>query len=127
MNLVDVNIKKIRSAMKMRGSKQDQSLPWWVELLFVQIGLPDNWLRKILKSKKTVKAFIRDNNKQIKLTILTTFFLIYFYPLIRAASINNECVINSLDYIEDKIGSDALLSDKELKAYATNFCNGGKL
>ena len=27
-------------------------LPWWVELLFVQIGLPDKWLIKILKTKK---------------------------------------------------------------------------
>ena len=32
--------------------KKDKDLPWWVELLFVQIGLPDKLLIKILKTKK---------------------------------------------------------------------------
>ena len=32
--------------------KKDKDLPWWVELLFVQIGLPDKFLVKILKTKK---------------------------------------------------------------------------
>ena len=32
--------------------KKDKDLPWWVELLFVQIGLPDKFLIKILKAKK---------------------------------------------------------------------------
>ena len=31
--------------------KIDKDLPWWVELLFVQIGLPDKLLLKILKTK----------------------------------------------------------------------------
>ena len=30
--------------------KKDKDLPWWVELLFVQIGLPDKLLIKILKA-----------------------------------------------------------------------------
>ena len=30
--------------------KKDKNLPWWVELLFVQIGLPDKLLIKILKA-----------------------------------------------------------------------------
>ena len=32
--------------------KKDKNLPWWVALLFVQIGLPDRLLFKILKTKK---------------------------------------------------------------------------
>ena len=32
--------------------KNSKDLPWWVELLFVQIGLPDKLLIKILKTKK---------------------------------------------------------------------------
>ena len=32
--------------------KNSKDLPWWVELLFVQIGLPDKFLIKILKTKK---------------------------------------------------------------------------
>jgi len=35
--------------------KKDKDLPWWVELLFVQIGLPDKLLIKILKANKTSK------------------------------------------------------------------------
>ena len=37
--------------------KKDKDLPWWVELLFVQIGLPDKLLIKILKAKKNLKNF----------------------------------------------------------------------
>ena len=35
--------------------KKDKDLPWWVELLFVQIGLPDKFLIKILKTKKKLR------------------------------------------------------------------------
>ena len=59
------NQKEVRNqnyeARKMNNSeklkrKKDQLLPWWVELLFVQIGLPDKFLIKILKTKKNAKA-----------------------------------------------------------------------
>ena len=58
------NPKEVRNqnyeAKKMNTSenfkkKKAQDLPWWVELLFVQIGLPDKLLIKILKAKKTSK------------------------------------------------------------------------
>ena len=58
------NSKEVRNqnyeAKKMNTStnlkkKNDKDLPWWVELLFVQIGLPDKLLIKILKAKKTTK------------------------------------------------------------------------
>ena len=39
---------------------KEKRLPWWVELLFVQIGLPDKWLIKILKTKKDVKEIYRN-------------------------------------------------------------------
>ena len=45
--------------------KKDKDLPWWVELLFVQIGLPDKLLLKILKAKKTTKDF----NKNVELVL----------------------------------------------------------
>ena len=38
----------------------EKRLPWWVELLFVQIGLPDNWLIKILKTKKITLDFYKE-------------------------------------------------------------------
>ena len=34
---------------------KDRALPWWVELLFVQLGLPDKYLIKILKPKRRLK------------------------------------------------------------------------
>ena len=43
--------------------KKDKDLPWWVELLFVQIGLPDKLLIKILKTKKMLKNFLKMKNK----------------------------------------------------------------
>ena len=55
-------------AKKMNNSenlkkKKNKDLPWWVELLFVQIGLPDKLLIRILKAKKTSKEFIKNDKK----------------------------------------------------------------
>ena len=65
--------------------KQDKDLPWWVELLFVQIGLPDKLLIKILKAKKKSKELIKNDKKLliIFLFVITTFA--YFYPVIKHA------------------------------------------
>ena len=55
------NSKEVRNqnheAKKMNTSenlkkKKEKDLPWWVELLFIQIGLPDKLLIKLLKSRK---------------------------------------------------------------------------
>ena len=40
--------KNLKSSLK-KNNKKEKPLPWWVELLFVQIGLPDKLLIKILK------------------------------------------------------------------------------
>ena len=39
--------------------KSDKHLPWWVELLFVQVGLPDKLLIKILKAKNNLKNLFK--------------------------------------------------------------------
>ena len=39
--------------------KNNKDLPWWVELLFVQIGLPDRLLIKILKTQKHVRELFK--------------------------------------------------------------------
>ena len=44
--------------------KKDKNLPWWVELLFVQIGLPDRLLIKILNTKKKSKEFLKKKKDQ---------------------------------------------------------------
>ena len=62
--------KKMNSSEKIKKKKD---LPWWVELLFVQMGLPDKLLVKILKTKKTYKEFIKNkntigvNNRELKM------------------------------------------------------------
>jgi len=39
---------KKMNTLENLNKKKDNNLPWWVELLFVQIGLPDKLLIKIL-------------------------------------------------------------------------------
>ena len=46
---------KKMNTYKNSGKRKDKNLPWWVELLFVQIGLPDKFLIKILKTKKMLR------------------------------------------------------------------------
>ena len=49
--------------MKSNSDKNQTKLPWWVELLFVQIGLPDSWLSKYLKKRKQAVNFFDENKK----------------------------------------------------------------
>ena len=56
--------KKMNTSSNLK-KKKDKELPWWVELLFVQVGLPDKLLIKILKAKKTSKEFIKNEKKSI--------------------------------------------------------------
>jgi len=57
-------VKKMNTSSNLK-KKKDKELPWWVELLFVQVGLPDKLLIKILKAKKTSKEFIKNEKKSI--------------------------------------------------------------
>ena len=54
--------KKMNTSSNLK-KKKDKELPWWVELLFVQVGLPDKLLIKILKAQKTSKEFIKNEKK----------------------------------------------------------------
>ena len=78
----DYEAKKMNSSQNIK-KKTDKNLPWWVELLFVQIGLPDKLLIQILKAKKTSKEFIKNDKKSLLtiLFVITTFA--YFYPVIK--------------------------------------------
>ncbi|AAP99958.1 MULTISPECIES: hypothetical protein [Prochlorococcus] len=79
-----------REASKIK--KKGSSLPWWVELLFVQIGLPERFLRKILNFQASSTEHF-DNHKikySIGLIILTS--MIYLNPLVRNAKNSNLCV-----------------------------------
>ena len=51
---------------KQKISKvKKQELPWWVELLFVQIGLPESLLRNWLKTKVIIKDHVNNQKKNM--------------------------------------------------------------
>ena len=128
------NPKEIRNqnyeAKKMNTSenfkkKKDKDLPWWVELLFVQIGLPDKLLIKILKAQKTSKEFIKSEKKSIIIFLFVITTLAYFYPVIKHAKNKLDCEAIAKNYImnnKDIIG----FNNKQLKMLSTNFCYGGE-
>ena len=105
--------------------KKDKDLPWWVELLFVQIGLPDKLLIKILKSQKTSKEFIKNEKKSIIIFLFVITTLAYFYPVIKHAKNKLDCEVIAKNYIiknKNIIG----INNKEVKMLSTNFCYGGE-
>ncbi len=128
------NPKEVRiqnyEAKKMNTSenfkkKKDKDLPWWVELLFVQIGLPDKLLIKILKAKKTSKEFIKDEKKSIITFLFVITTLAYFYPVIKHAKNKLDCEAIARNYIiknKNLIG----INNRQIKMISTNFCYGGE-
>ena len=111
----------------MKSSKDSKDLPWWVELLYVQIGLPDSWLRSFLKSRKRTKILLRDNSHPIKYIVAVIFTIVYFYPIVKNAKIQNDCVVNSNSYIARTIIGNKSLTKAEIKSLSTHFCNGGNI
>ena len=105
--------------------KKDKDLPWWVELLFVQLGLPDSLLVKILKAKnKSKELFKNDKNLLIYLFFLIVT-LTYFYPVVKQAKNKLDCETNARNYII-KNKNTKRLNKRELKMISTNFCYGGE-
>ena len=128
------NPKEVRNqnyeAKKMNTSenfkkKKDKNLPWWVELLFVQIGLPDKLLIKILKAKKRSKELMNYDKKSLLKFLFVITSLIYFYPVIKHAKNKLDCEVIAKNYIiknKNIIGS----NNREIKMLSTNFCYGGE-
>ena len=116
--------KKMNTSSNLK-KKKDKELPWWVELLFVQIGLPDKLLIKILKAKKTSKEFIKNEKKSIIIFLFVITTLAYFYPVIKHAKNKLDCEAIAKNYIiknKNTIG----INNREIKMLSTNFCYGGK-
>jgi hypothetical protein len=120
----DYETKKMNSS---RNNKNmiDKKLPWWVELLFVQIGLPDSFLIKILRAKKKTKELVNINKKSLLIFFFVIATLGYFYPVIRHAQNKLNCETIAKKYIT-KNKNIVLLNKKELKMLSTNFCYGGE-
>ena len=116
--------KKMNTSANLK-KKKDKDLPWWVELLFVQIGLPDKLLIKILKAQKTSKEFIKNEKKSIIIFLFVITTLAYFYPVIKHAKNKLDCEAIAKNYIiknKNTIG----ISNREIKMISTNFCYGGE-
>ena len=116
--------KKMNTSSNLK-KKKDKDLPWWVELLFVQIGLPDKLLIKILKAKKTSKEFIKNEKKSIIIFLFVITTLAYFYPVIKHAKNKLDCEAIAKNYIiknKNIIG----INNREIKMISTNFCYGGE-
>ena len=105
--------------------KKDKDLPWWVELLFVQIGLPDKLLIKILNTKKIAKELIKNEKKTLVLFFFILGILTYFYPVIKHAKNKLDCEVIAKNYII-KNKNIKRFNNAELKMLSTNFCNGGE-
>jgi len=105
--------------------KKDKDLPWWVELLFVQIGLPDKLLIKILKTKKKAKELINNDKKSVitVLFLITTFS--YFYPVIKHSKNKLDCESIAKNYITKNKKTNNI-NKQELKMLSINFCYGGE-
>ena len=116
--------KKMNTYEKSK-KKRNKDLPWWVELLFVQIGLPDKLLVKILKAKKTFKEFLKNDKKSLITFLFVVTTLAYFYPVIKHAKNKIDCEAIAKNYIiksKNIIGID----NREIRMLSTNFCNGGE-
>ena len=105
--------------------KNNKDLPWWVEVLFVQIGLPDKLLIKILKAKKKYNELIQNEKKPIISFLFLIITLAYFYPVVKQAKSKLDCEAIAKNYII-KNKNIKRINKKELRMLSTNFCYGGE-
>ena len=115
--------KKLKASRNSKNYK-DKPLPWWVELLFVQIGLPDKWLVKLLNSKKNITELLKNEKKFIISFFFVLAALTYFYPVVKYSKSRLECEKISKNYIlqNKKLNK---INRRQIKMLSTNFCNGG--
>ena len=120
----DYQDKTMNNSQKQKKNK-DKDLPWWVELLFVQVGLPDNLLIKILKTKKKAKELIKNEQKLLITFLFVVTLIAYFYPVIKHSKNKLDCESIAKNYItkNKKLNN---IDKRELKMLSMNFCYGGE-
>ena len=112
--------------MKSNSDKKQSKLPWWVELLFVQIGLPDSWLSKYLKKKKQALNFIEENKKYIFYSTLIIAGIIYIYPIVRYTSSSSSCIDKTTKYLKSN-NINSSKNQMDINSLAVGYCHGGSL
>tara|TARA_Y100001968_G_scaffold111724_1_gene101211 strand:- start:28 stop:426 length:399 start_codon:yes stop_codon:yes gene_type:complete len=125
-NLFIEGLSNLTITMKSNSEKNQTKLPWWVELLFVQIGLPDSWLSKFLKKKKETANFVKDNKKYIAYSALLISGILYIYPIVRYTSSSASCIDKTIKYL--KINNiNKTQSELDINSLAVGYCHGGSL
>ena len=112
--------------MKSNSDKNQSKLPWWVELLFVQIGLPDSWLSKYLKNRKKALNFINENKKYIAFSTVLIAGILYIYPIVRYTSSGASCIEKTTKYLKSN-NINRLQNGIDIKSQAVGYCHGGSL
>ena len=111
----------------IRNSDKNQTkLPWWVELLFVQIGLPDSWLSKYLKKKKEAANFIDENKKYIAFSAILIAGILYIYPIVRYTSSSASCIDKTTKYLKSN-NINRTQDEIDINSLAVGYCHGGSL
>ncbi len=117
-------VKKMNTSGNSK-KKKNRDLPWWVELLFVQIGLPDRLLIKMLKTNKDVRELVKNEKKSFIKIFFIIIALAYFYPVIKHSKNKLDCEAFAKNYIIKNKSTNGI-NNKELRMLSTNFCYGGK-
>ena len=114
--------KKLKASRN--SNKKDKTLPWWVELLFVQIGLPDKLLIKILKTKRKSIDFLSNERRIIIIFFFIIAGLTYFYPVVKYSKSKLDCETIAKSYILENKNLKKI-NAQQLRMLSINFCNGG--
>ena len=112
--------------MKSKSDKNQSKLPWWVELLFVQIGLPDSWLSKYLKKKKEAAKFIDENKKHLVYSAIIISGVLYIYPIVRYTSSTASCIDKTTKYLKSN-NINRSQNKMDINSLAVGYCHGGSL
>jgi hypothetical protein len=112
--------------MKSKSDKNQSKLPWWVELLFVQVGLPDSWLSKYLKKKKEAADFIDENKKYIVYSAILIAGILYIYPIVRYTSSSSLCIDKTTKYLKSN-NINKSQNKMDINSLAVGYCHGGSL
>ena len=112
--------------MKSKSDKNQSKLPWWDELLFVQIGLPDSWLSKYLKKKKETSSFIDENKKNIVYSAIIIAGMLYIYPIVRYTSSSASCIDKTTKYLKSN-NTNRSKNAIDINSLAVGYCHGGSL
>ena len=112
--------------MKSNSDKNQSKLPWWVELLFVQIGLPDSWLSKYLKTRKQTVTFIDLHKKYIVYCALLIAGIVYIYPIVRYTSSSASCIDKTTKYLKSN-NINKIQNEMDINSLAVGYCHGGSL